>query len=87
MLRRVRDAPLGGARIDPTVAIALLQQAAVHGKDVLMGYVDAAGVATPAGAHPDIGARWPPDGFRPGSRAGSASSPFIASPQMAAHDD
>ena len=46
MLRRVLDAPLGGARIDPTVAIALLQQAAVHGKDVLMGYVDAAGVAT-----------------------------------------
>ena len=46
MLRRVLDAPLGGARIDPTVAIALLQQAAVHGKDVLMGYGDAAGVAT-----------------------------------------
>ncbi len=46
MLRRVQDAPLGGLRIDPTVAIALLQQAAVHGKDVLMGYVDAAGVAT-----------------------------------------
>ena len=46
MLRRVRDTPLGGSRIDPTVAIALLQQAAVHGKDVLMGYVDAAGVAT-----------------------------------------
>ncbi|MGI9162779.1 MAG: helicase-associated domain-containing protein [Mycobacterium sp.] len=46
MLRRVRDAPLGGARIDPTVAIALLQQAAVNGRDVLMGYVDAAGVST-----------------------------------------
>ncbi len=46
MLRRVQDAPLGGARIEPGVAIALLQQAAVHGKDVLMGYVDAAGVAT-----------------------------------------
>ena len=46
MLRRVQDAPLGGTRVDPTVAIALLQQAAVHGKDVLMGYVDAAGVAT-----------------------------------------
>jgi predicted DNA-binding transcriptional regulator YafY len=26
--------------------MALLHQAAVHGKDVLMGYVDAAGVAT-----------------------------------------
>ncbi|HPX35746.1 MAG TPA: helicase-associated domain-containing protein [Mycobacterium sp.] len=46
MLRRVQDAPLGGARIDPAVAIGLLQQAAVHGRDVLMGYVDAAGVAT-----------------------------------------
>lgn len=46
MLRRVRDSPAGGARVDPGVAIALLQQAAVHGKDVLMGYVDAAGVAT-----------------------------------------
>lgn len=46
MLRRVQDAPGGAGRVDPTIAIALLQQAAVHGKDVLMGYVDAAGVAT-----------------------------------------
>ena len=46
MLRRVQDAPSGGGRIDPTMAIGLLQQAAVRGKDVLMGYVDAAGVAT-----------------------------------------
>ncbi|MGV1088403.1 MAG: helicase-associated domain-containing protein [Mycobacterium sp.] len=46
MLRRVQDATPSGTRVDPTVAIALLQQAAVHGKDVLMGYVDAAGVAT-----------------------------------------
>lgn len=46
MLRRVKDSPMGGIRIDPTAAIALLQQAAVHGNDVLMGYVDAAGVAT-----------------------------------------
>ena len=46
MLRRVESAPLGGVRLDPAVAMALLQQAAVHGKDVLMGYVDAAGVAT-----------------------------------------
>ncbi len=46
VLRRVDTAPLGGARVDPAVAMALLQQAAVHGKDVLMGYVDAAGVAT-----------------------------------------
>ena len=46
VLRRVDAAPLATARVDPAVAMALLQQAAVHGKDVLMGYVDAAGVAT-----------------------------------------
>lgn len=46
VLRRVDSSPLGGMRIDPAVAMALLQQAAVHGKDVLIGYVDAAGVAT-----------------------------------------
>lgn len=46
VLRRVDSAPLSGARLDPAVAMAVLQQAAVHGEDVLMGYVDAAGVAT-----------------------------------------
>jgi hypothetical protein len=46
VLRRVDAAPLGNVRVDPAVAMALLQQAAIHGKDVLMGYVDAAGVAT-----------------------------------------
>jgi hypothetical protein len=46
MLLRVRESPLAGARVDPGVAMALLQQAAVHGHDVLMGYVDAAGVST-----------------------------------------
>jgi hypothetical protein len=46
VLRRVDAAPLGNIRVDPAVAIALLAQAAVGGKDVLMGYVDAAGVAT-----------------------------------------
>ncbi len=46
MLRRVQNVSGGGTRVDPAMAIALLQQAAVHGKDVLMGYVDAAGVAT-----------------------------------------
>ena len=46
VLRRVDSAPLDGMRVDPAVAMALLHQAAVHGKDVLMGYVDAAGVAT-----------------------------------------
>ena len=47
--------PLGGMRVDPAVAMALLQQAAVHGKDVLMGYVDAAG--------------WRPSGSSPRSRS------------------
>ncbi|MBU3751179.1 MAG: DNA-binding protein, partial [Mycobacterium sp.] len=46
VLRRVDAAPLAGMRVDPAVAIALLQQAAVLGTDVLIGYVDAAGVAT-----------------------------------------
>ena len=46
VLRRVDAAPLGNVRVDPAVAMALLAQAAVGGKDVLMGYVDAAGVAT-----------------------------------------
>lgn len=46
MLRRVHNAPLGGVRLDPGVAMALLHQAAVHGRTVLMGYIDAAGVAT-----------------------------------------
>lgn len=46
MLRRVEASPLAGARLDPAVAMALLQQAALYGKQVLIGYVDAAGVAT-----------------------------------------
>lgn len=46
MLRRVNSSPLGGVRLDPGVAMALLHQAAVHGTTVLMGYIDAAGVAT-----------------------------------------
>ncbi|MFM9034683.1 MAG: helicase-associated domain-containing protein [Mycobacterium sp.] len=46
VLRRVDSSPAGGLRVDPAVAMALLQQAAVLGTDVLIGYVDAAGVAT-----------------------------------------
>lgn len=46
MLRRIPNNPLGGVRLDPAVAMALLHQAAVHGSTVLMGYIDAAGVAT-----------------------------------------
>lgn len=46
MLRRVHSSQLGGQRIDPAIAIALLHQAALLGKEILLGYVDAAGVAT-----------------------------------------
>lgn len=47
MLRRVDSAnPFANVRLDPAVAMALLQQAAVEHKDVVIGYVDAAGVAT-----------------------------------------
>jgi len=46
VLRRVESAAPDNMRIEPAVAIALLHQAVVHGTDVLIGYVDAAGVAT-----------------------------------------
>ncbi|HEY5149639.1 MAG TPA: helicase-associated domain-containing protein [Mycobacterium sp.] len=46
MLRRVDSAPFANVRLDPAVAMALLQQAAIEHKDVVIGYVDAAGVAT-----------------------------------------
>jgi len=46
VLRRVAHNPLSGARLDPAVAMALLAQAAEYQKDVLIGYVDHAGVAT-----------------------------------------
>ncbi|HPZ95209.1 MAG TPA: DNA-binding protein, partial [Mycobacterium sp.] len=46
MLRRVQDSPLGAGRLDPAVAMALLHQAAAQRKTLLMGYIDAAGVAT-----------------------------------------
>lgn len=45
-LRRVQNNPLSDVRLDPAVAMALLHRAAMHGRAVLMGYVDAAGVAT-----------------------------------------
>lgn len=46
MLRRADFAPFANLRLDPAVAMALLQQAAMENKDVVIGYVDAAGVAT-----------------------------------------
>lgn len=47
VLRRVDStSPFANIRLDPAVSMALLQQAAMEQKDVVIGYVDAAGVAT-----------------------------------------
>jgi hypothetical protein len=46
VLRKVTTAPFGSVRIDPAVAMSLLQRAAREQDTVLISYVDAAGVAT-----------------------------------------
>ena len=46
VLRKVTAAPFGSVRIDPAVAMSLLQRAARQDETVLINYVDAAGVAT-----------------------------------------
>lgn len=46
VLRTVTTAPFGGSRMDPTVAKSILQRAAHAEETVVIGYVDAAGVAT-----------------------------------------
>jgi hypothetical protein len=46
ILRRVDSSPFRGDRIDSGLAMTLLQQAAIRQQTVVMGYVDAAGVAT-----------------------------------------
>lgn len=48
MLRKVVTGPFGGAsnKLDPARAMTLLQQAALQQADVVIGYTDAAGVAT-----------------------------------------
>ncbi|HME77233.1 MAG TPA: helicase-associated domain-containing protein [Mycobacterium sp.] len=46
VLRKVTTAPFGSIRIDPAVAMSLLQRAAQRQDTVVIGYVDAAGVAT-----------------------------------------
>ena len=46
VLRKVTTAPFGSVRVDPAVAMSLLQRAAHQQDTVLIGYVDAAGVAT-----------------------------------------
>jgi hypothetical protein len=46
VLRKVTTAPFDSVRIDPAVAMSLLQRAAQQQDTVLIHYVDAAGVAT-----------------------------------------
>jgi hypothetical protein len=46
VLRKVAAAPSSGMRLDPAVAIAELQDAALAQASVVIGYVDPAGVAT-----------------------------------------
>ncbi len=46
VLRKVTTAPFGSVRIDPAVALSLLQRAARQQDSVVISYVDAAGVAT-----------------------------------------
>jgi Helicase conserved C-terminal domain len=46
VLRKVATAPFGSVRVDPAVAMSLLQRAAQRQDTVVIGYVDAAGVAT-----------------------------------------
>jgi predicted DNA-binding transcriptional regulator YafY len=46
VLRKVTTAPLASIRIDPAEAMSLLQRAARQQDTVVIGYVDAAGVAT-----------------------------------------
>jgi hypothetical protein len=46
VLRKVTTAPFASVRVDPAVAMSLLQRAARQQYTVVIGYVDAAGVAT-----------------------------------------
>ena len=46
VLRKVAATPFGAGRLDPAEAMAQLQSAAQNQTSVVIGYVDAAGVAT-----------------------------------------
>jgi hypothetical protein len=46
VLRKVTTVPFGSVRVDPAVAMSLLQRAAQRQDTVVIGYVDAAGVAS-----------------------------------------
>lgn len=52
VLRKVASAPFDNIRVDTAVAMALLQQAVRDQASVVLGYVDAAGVATQRVVHP-----------------------------------
>lgn len=46
VLRKVVDAPFSGVRVDPAVTMSLLRRAVRQDDTVVIGYLDAAGVAT-----------------------------------------
>ncbi|HKI43423.1 MAG TPA: DNA-binding protein, partial [Mycobacterium sp.] len=46
VLRKVTAAPFGNIRVDPAVTMSLLQRAAREQDTLVIGYLDAAGVAT-----------------------------------------
>jgi hypothetical protein len=46
VLRKATVGPFAGTRLDPAMAVGLLQQAAIRQSSVVIGYVDPAGVAT-----------------------------------------
>jgi Helicase conserved C-terminal domain len=46
VLRKVTAAPFGNMRVDPAVTVSLLQGAAAEQNTLVIGYLDAAGVAT-----------------------------------------
>jgi len=46
VLRKVTAAPFGNSRVDPALAVSLLQRAAKDQETLVIGYLDAAGVAT-----------------------------------------
>ena len=69
VLRKVTAAPFGNIRVDPAVAMSLLQRAAMDQDTVVIGYLDAAGVATQRVVSPDRRQRRPVGGLRLGFRA------------------
>ena len=69
VLRKMAAAPFSGVRLDPAEAMAQLQRAAHHQGSVVIGYVDAAGVATQRVVAPINVQGWPTHRLRPGGRS------------------